>query len=189
MNAMIRKSLRSPLSRFAVAAVLVTGAAATTLAFAHGGLGGEGRMGHHGGAGMMEDGGGRWMGRGLDRMLDSVQATEAQRTQIRQIAEGARRDLQAQRAAGGPLRDQALAAFAQPTVDAAQVEAVRRQMLAQHDASSQRMSQAMVQIAQVLTPEQRTQLAQRMKERQDRSRGGHRHGPGAAPQRPANPTS
>lgn len=204
MNETIRHPLRSPLARFAVAAVLVTGAAATTVAFAHGGPGGEGRMGHggpmamhagmgpggHGGHG--GPGGGMWMGRGLDRLLDDVKATEDQRTRIRGIAEAARRDLQAQHGGHQALRDQTLSALSQPNVDAAQVEAVRRQMLAQHDAATQRMSRALVEIAQVLTPEQRTQLAQRMKDRGERMRRGHDHGPGTgtgSPQRPANPAS
>lgn len=190
----LRHPLRHPVTRFAAAVALVAAAAVGTVAMAHGG--GEGRMGGHGGPMMMHagmgpgghggPGGGAWLGRGLDRMLDGVNATEAQRTQIRQIAEAARTDLQAQRAAAAPLRDQAMTAFTQPNVDANQVEAVRRQMLAQHDATSRRISQAMLDISRVLTPEQRTQLAQRMKER-----GEHRHrGPmGAPPQGQAAPRS
>lgn len=199
MNATIRPTLRHTLSRLAFATVLVAGAAATTLVHAQHGSGGEGHAMGHGGAMAMQagmgpggHGGGMWMGRGLDRLLDGVKATDDQRTRIRAIADAARRDLQSQRQDHRALRDQAMSAFTQSTVDAAQVEAVRRQMLSQHDAATKRMSQAMVEIAQVLTPEQRSQLAQRMKERQDRMqrRHGHDHGsgPGAQP-RSANPAS
>ena len=57
--------------------------------------------------------------------------------------------------------------FAQPTVDARAVEAVRQQMLQQHDQSSRRWMQAMLDASAVLTPEQRAQLAERMKQRRD----------------------
>lgn len=136
---------------------------------------------HGGGGSMGGPMGGMWMGRGIDRMLDSVNASDAQRTQVKQIAEAARADLQAQRESGRALRDRAMSAFTQPNVDAREVETVRQQMLAQHDAASKRMSQAMLDISRVLTPEQRTQLAQRMKQRgeQMRQRMEERQRPGA----------
>ncbi len=112
-------------------------------------------------------GGMMWMGRGMDRMLESVNATEAQRTQIRQIAEAARADMKSQHEAGRALREQGRALFTQPTVDANAAEALRQQMLAQHDRSSQRTMQAMIDISRVLSPEQRQQIAQRMHERGD----------------------
>jgi Spy/CpxP family protein refolding chaperone len=133
----------------------------------HGGRGGHGGHGGHGGG----SGHGGWlMGRGLDRMLDAVNATEAQRTQIRQIAQSAGADLQAQRAAHRALRERAMSAFVAPNVDAREVESIRQQMLAQHDARSKRLTQAMLEASQVLTPEQRVQLAERMKQRGERMR-------------------
>ncbi len=110
-------------------------------------------------------GGGMFMGRGLEHMLDSVNATEAQRAQIKQIAEAARNDLKAQREARKSLHEQGLQVFTQPNVDANAAEALRQQMLAQHDQASRRMMQAMLDISRVLTPEQRQQLAQKMKQR------------------------
>ena len=115
--------------------------------------------------------------RQLDRMLDSVKATDAQRSQIKQIAQAAAADLKAQREAGKGLREQQARLFTQPTVDAQAVEALRQQMMAQHDQASRRMSQALVDASRVLTVEQRVQLAERMKSRHERMERHHRAPP------------
>jgi Spy/CpxP family protein refolding chaperone len=101
------------------------------------------------------------------RLLDSVNATPEQRTQIKALAEAAQRDLQAERSASGQLREQAAALFAQPTVDARAAEALRQQMLARHDSASKRMTQLMLDVSRVLTPQQRQKLAERMAQRRD----------------------
>ena len=106
-------------------------------------------------------------GRGYERMLDGVNASAEQKAQIKQIAERARADMQAQREAHRGLRDQMAKLFAAPNVDANAVEALRQQMLQQHDAQSRRMTQAMVEASRVLTPEQRKQIVDRMAARRD----------------------
>jgi Spy/CpxP family protein refolding chaperone len=137
------------------------------------GRGGPGHgPGYHGhGAGMHDGAGwggpGAMMGGMLYRMLDRVNATPEQRTQIQQIMDRARGEMQAQHQAGRGLRDEALALFAQPNVDATAAEALRQKMQAQHDAASKRMLQGMLDIAKVLTPEQRKQMADFMKQRRD----------------------
>jgi Spy/CpxP family protein refolding chaperone len=153
-------SLRSP-TRLAAGALLVAVLGSITLsAWAMpGGHGGHGGM--HGGPGM-----GMMMGgRGLERMLDGVNATAEQRSQVKAIAERAAADLKAQREAGGSTREQMMSLFTQPVVDANAVEALRAQQMQRHDQASRRMTQAMVEISRVLTPEQRKQLAERMKQR------------------------
>lgn len=100
-------------------------------------------------------------------LLESVNATDAQKAQIRQIMQAARADMKAQRAAGTNLREQALQLFTQPTVDANAVEALRQQMLLQHDQASRRFSQALIEVSRVLTAEQRAQLGVQMKKRQE----------------------
>ena len=104
----------------------------------------------------------------VDHLLRDLNATEAQRAQVKQIAQAAANDLKAQRDAGRSLHQQAMQLFTQPTVDANAVEALRQQRMAHMDQSSRRMSQAMLEISRVLTPEQRTKLAERMKERAER---------------------
>lgn len=136
----------------------------------------------HGHVGMMM--GMPFEGRGLDRMLDSVKATDPQRKQIRDIADKARADLQAlhsklpQGADGQPAHPYRamLALLAQPQVDAAGAEKLRQQLHAHHDQVSQRMLQAAVDMAKVLTPEQRATFAKEVQARMDR-RGErmHRH--------------
>jgi Spy/CpxP family protein refolding chaperone len=106
--------------------------------------------------------GGFGEGRMVERMLDSVNASADQRARIQEIMKSAMTDQRAQRQAARGLHEQALALFAQPTVDARAVEAVRQQMLQQHDQSSRRWMQALLDASAVLTPEQRVQLAERM---------------------------
>jgi len=135
----------------AVAQAQTTGAAQAPQerTFAHGG---------HRGAGD---------GRMLERMLDGVNANADQRSRIHEIMKSAMTDARAQRQASHSQREQLMTLFAQPTVDARAVEAARQQMLQQHDQSSRRWMQAMLDASAVLTPEQRVQLAERMKQRRD----------------------
>jgi Spy/CpxP family protein refolding chaperone len=152
---------------FGVALTVAVLSTAALSVWAYGGPGGPGGYGMHGGAGMMHDGQGIGMmqGRMGERMLDSVNATPEQRTQIKQIIDRNVGDRQAQRAAHMALRDQARQLFAQPTVDAAAAEQLRQQMLQQHDQASRRMMLSMVEISRILTPEQRKQMADRMAQR------------------------
>jgi len=119
--------------------------------------------GRHGGG--MGFGSPERMARGIDRMLDGLNASDAQRAQIKQIAGAAAADLKAQSAARRALRERGVQAFTGPNVDAGAAEQVRQQMLQQHDQSSRRMTQAMVDIARVLTPEQRARVGERMRDR------------------------
>lgn len=157
--------------------VLVAALATAALsAWAQGGPGMYGGPGMHGGPGMygghaMHGGpdmmGMPMQGRMVERMLDSVNATADQRTQIKQITERAAADMKAQREAGRALREQGVKLFTQPTIDATAAEALRQQMLQQHDQASRRMLQTMLDIGKVLTPEQRKQLAEHMAARRD----------------------
>lgn len=159
-------SLRSPAAatRLLLAGLVlaVAGTAAITVNAQPGPGGGSGHH-HRGEMGM----GLPMFGGHIDRMLDSVKATDAQRTQIKQIVAGARADLKAQRESGRALHQQMQALITQPTVDANAAEALRQQMLARHDQASKRMMQAMLDVSRVLTLEQRQQLAQQMKQRHD----------------------
>ena len=131
---------------------------------------GRGPGGMHGdmGPGGMFGGSPERMGRKIDFMLDGLGATDAQRTQIKQIAMQTAADLKTQAEAGRAMRDQGMQIFTAPTVDAAAAENLRQQMLKQHDQMSRRVTQAMLAVANVLTPEQRAKLGQRMHDRQAR---------------------
>ena len=125
-------------------------------------------------------------GRMLERMLDDVKATDAQRAQIGKIQNGAREDIAKLHEQHAKLREQTLQLLTAPTIDTTAVEKVRQQMLQQHDAISKRMLTAMVDSSKVLTPEQRATLAGKLKERQERmeERREHRqeHGHGKRPE-------
>jgi Spy/CpxP family protein refolding chaperone len=98
-------------------------------------------------------------------MLDGINATEAQRSQIRQIFKTAADDMKAQREQRRALHERGLQIFSAPTIDAAAAESLRQQMLQLHNQASKRRMQAMLDASQVLTPEQRVKLAERMKQR------------------------
>ena len=155
------QTIRSPFSATrlfgGVVLVAVLGSAALS-AWAQGGHGG-----HRGG--MM---GLPMQGRMVERMLDSVNATAEQRSQIKQITERAAADRKAQFESGRALREQGMNLFTQPVVDANAAEALRQQMLQHHDQASKRMMQTMLEVSRVLTPEQRKQLADRMAQRGER---------------------
>jgi periplasmic protein CpxP/Spy len=157
---MARPALSHGVRRVLLATVVAVVSATALSAWAqpmHAGMmGGE----HHG---MRGDGG--HMGHRLDNMLDGLGATDAQRAQIKQIAQAAETDMKAQRDAGQALREKQMQIFAAPNVDAAAAESVRAQLSAQHDQISRRMNQAMLDAAKVLTPEQRAKLGERMKQR------------------------
>lgn len=133
--------------------------------------GGEhGRKGDHHGHGMK---GGPGMGLpfagpGFDRLLDDVQASDAQRKQIQGIVDKARVDLRALHEKARDQHQDAMAIWTAPKIDAAEAEKQRQQMLAQHDQVSKRVMQAMLDVGQVLTPEQRAKAAVALKQRHER---------------------
>lgn len=107
-------------------------------------------------------------GRGLDRFLDTVKATDAQRTQIKALAKSAQADLKPLQEANRGLHEQTLALLAQPQVDAAAAENLRQQSLASHDALSKRTLQLVLDVSKVLTPEQRAEFVAKVQKRHDR---------------------
>ena len=162
------KSLSAPVRgvavvfRWMIVSVLVVAAAAVAVSAEAQ----ERPPGMGGGHGMMMFGGPpEHMGRRIDHMLDGLNATDAQRAQIKRIAMAAAADLRAQRDAGKGLREKSLQIFSAPNVDAAAAESVRAQMQAQHDQASRRTLQALLEVSKVLTPEQRAKLGERMKQR------------------------
>ena len=121
--------------------------------------------GHMGGPDMMFRGSPQRIGRMVDFMLDGLHASDAQRSQIKQIAVQAAADLKTQMMG---LRQRGMQVLTAPTIDPAAAEQVRQQMLQQHDQMSRRVMQAMLDVAKVLTPEQRATIGERMRDRQAR---------------------
>lgn len=104
------------------------------------------------------------MGPGLDRLLEDIKASTEQRDQIRKIVQQAR---QAEQDSQRSTHEQLLQAFV--AADAAKAETARQQTLSRHDAASKRANQVLLDVAKVLTAEQRKQLVERLKQRQEGS--------------------
>lgn len=143
-----------------VIAGLATGIGLKALAYGHG-FGGWHRGGFMGGpidpARLDEH---------LDRMLRhlyvEVDATDAQKQQLAPIVKAAARDLLPMRDRMRDARMQAVALLSQPSVDRAALEALRANQLQMAEQASRRVTQALADAADVLTPEQRKALAERI---------------------------
>lgn len=125
---------------------------------------GGGGMGHH----MMEAGmkhGGHFAGRGIERMLGSVDATAEQEERIWAIIDGARAELRPMKREFRDARGEVMELMTAPTIDRAAAETLRAERIAAIDEASKKMTAAALDAAEVLTPEQRATLAEQMKER------------------------
>lgn len=105
----------------------------------------------------------------LDKILEKIEATPEQATQIRAI----RDELLAQAPERGRDRSELLDFWKEAQPDAAKIHAAIDQRSEAHRAFANRMADAMLQVHAILTPEQRAQVAELMAKR-----GHHRKGPG-----------
>lgn len=111
----------------------------------------------------------------IDRMVKhfavEVDATSEQKAKLAEIAKAAAKDLLPLREKAREARKRAVDLLASPSIDRAAIERLRTEQIQAADTASRRLSQGLADIAEVLTPEQRKQLAERFQ------RGGHwRHG-------------
>ena len=162
-------------------AVLAGGAllgSAATKAFSHGGFGhggfGHGMRGWHhtgfmGGSGPIDPARmDERIERGLKHFAVEADATPDQTQKLTAIAKAAARDLLPMREKMQGARKQAVELMTGATIDRAQIEKMRTEKLSDMDAISKRISQALGDAAEVLTPEQRKKLADRVEERRKR---------------------
>ena len=148
--------------RAAIVTVIVTLATGVGLkAFAHG----HGFGGWHRGGFMGAQLDPAKLDQHLDRMLKhlyvEVDATDVQKQQLAPIVKAAARDLLPMRDRMRDARLQAVALLSQPSIDRAALEALRADQLQMAEQASRRFTQALADVADVLTPEQRKQLAER----------------------------
>jgi Spy/CpxP family protein refolding chaperone len=159
----LTRALKSRAWHAAAAGALVFGAAALALpALAdmhHPGMQGDGPA-------LLFMGPAEHIAQHVDHYLKGLNATDAQRTQITQIAQAAAADLKAQHGTERSLHQQGLQIFTAATVDPTAAESVRAQLQVQHDQASRRVLQAMLDISQVLTPEQRAAIGARAQQRE-----------------------
>lgn len=107
----------------------------------------------------------------VDHVFSRVDATDEQKSQITSIATGAFKDLAPLRGKMRGARTQALNLLTADPVDADAVQALRADQVALLDQASSRAAVALTEIAQVLTPEQRLQVREKMAERLEKRRG------------------
>jgi Spy/CpxP family protein refolding chaperone len=100
-----------------------------------------------------------------------VDATPEQRSRLTEIAKAAARELRPLREKVRDARRRGMALLAAPTIDRAALERLRAEQIQAADAVSRRMSQAFADAAEVLTPDQRKKIAERMQRRHSRQRG------------------
>ncbi len=153
----------------ALAGALTAGASAQALAHGgpFGGMGGPRGWGM--GAGETDPASMQRRTEGMVRMwLADLDVGEAQQKRIAEIMSATNRELAPLRKKHREGRQQAIAALAQPQVDRNALEAIRAQQLALADQMSRRLTQSMADVAEVLTPEQRAKVAERMQARHER---------------------
>jgi Spy/CpxP family protein refolding chaperone len=91
-----------------------------------------------------------------------VDATPEQRAKLTTIAKDLARDMAPLREKLRSARTQGIELMAAPTIDRAAIEKLRAEQITLADASSKRVTQALADSAEVLTPDQRKKLAERM---------------------------
>ena len=134
------------------------------------GMGGQGwAMDGHGwgkGGPAMHASMGRGFGeRGLERMLDGIDATPEQAEKIRAIVDAARDDLEPAIDGMRDTREKVAEMLGAPTIDRAAAEALRAERIAAVDQAARRLPTASLAAAEGLTPAQRAELADHFKER------------------------
>ena len=108
---------------------------------------------------------GKYADKRIERMLDDVKASDAQKEKASAI-------VKASLEKGAPLAEkmrdnhiQMRKLMSAPSLDKAAIEAMRAEQIKLADEASKQMTSTMLAVADILTPEQRTKLAEKMEKR------------------------
>jgi periplasmic protein CpxP/Spy len=112
--------------------------------------------------------------RAVRHLAIEIDATPEQQDKLRTIVKGAIKDLLPMREKALSARERARMLLTQPGIDRAAIEALRSEQLALAEAASKRFTLALGDAAEVLTPEQRRRIDDRVTA--FRERWGYWHG-------------
>jgi len=105
----------------------------------------------------------------IEKALEDVDATDEQTAKVKAIFTQVRTELSPMAGGFRDTRDAFTALLESPTIDRAEIEKLRAERLGALDEASRRVASAIADVAEILTPEQRKQLVEEMRERR-----GHR---------------
>jgi periplasmic protein CpxP/Spy len=129
---------------------------------------------HHGPGGMGHAPSAEHMARGMEHRVDgiikAVDGTPEQRARLLQLSQAAMAEMKPLHGQQRALRTQSMHLLAAPVIDRRALDVLRAQHMALADTISKRRTQHLADAADVLTPAQRSKLAQRMHQH------GGRHG-------------
>ena len=155
------KSRRVSLIAAGTLAIMALGGLGVATAMSDGGPGRlvtEGAMRH----------GGHFAGRGLDRALAAVDATAEQEDRIHAIIDDARSELRPLMREFRDARESVIDLLKAETIDRGAAETLRAERVAAIDEASKKLTAAVLEAADVLTPEQRAELAEHFGKRGSR---------------------
>ena len=113
----------------------------------------------------------KWSERRIERLVQAVGGTPEQKAKLTQLASSAMHDMQPLREQHRAARKKGMALLAAPSVDRSALEQLRAQQMGLADSMSKRVLQHLADAAEVLTPAQRSNLVERMAQRQTRGEG------------------
>ncbi len=109
----------------------------------------------------------------VDRVFSSVDASDDQKARINTIATRAMTQMKPHREAMRNARTDGINLLSAATIDRGAIETLRQAQIGQASQASTIMSTAMADIAEVLTPEQRVQMREKVLARMEKQGGRH----------------
>jgi Spy/CpxP family protein refolding chaperone len=100
--------------------------------------------------------------RGIKHLAIEIDASKDQQDRLITITASAVKDLLSMREKSLAGRKQAIDLLTQPVIDRVAVEKLRAEQMATADEASRRIAKALADVAEVLTPEQRRTIADRI---------------------------
>ncbi len=118
--------------------------------------------------------------RRVDGLIKMVGGTPEQKAKLTALAQAAMTEMKPLREQMRAARQKGMALLSAASIDRSAMDKLRGEQIQLADALSRRMTTHMADAAEVLTPAQRTQVAEKMKSRGERGggRGDHRGGHG-----------